>query len=63
MESIIQTSKECFLCGRNGISDSLESHLCLEVPTGSILKNMVLRYGCVGTAATGMEYIPYIETG
>lgn len=26
MESIIQTSKERFLCGKNGISDSLESH-------------------------------------
>lgn len=41
MESIIQTEKICYLCGRNGNGDALESHHCI----GASNRNNSEKYG------------------
>lgn len=41
MESIIQTEKECFLCGKNGCMDPLEDHHVF----GSANRKLSEKYG------------------
>lgn len=42
MESIIQTEKECFLCGKNGATDPLECH---HILFGSANRKLSEKYG------------------
>lgn len=41
MDSIIQDEKVCYLCGRNGNGDALESHHCI----GASNRNYSEKYG------------------
>ncbi len=41
MESVMQTEKKCFLCGRNGNGDPLEAHHCF----GGANRKLSEKYG------------------